>query len=317
MAEEKKYLDYNGLTHYNDKVVNYIDDGDTLNDSITVELGTNGTLGGYKTGDTIDEGTPWKTIVKKLLAKQVPPTYTAPTITLANNSGDAAGAYEYGASVTPKVKATFTKNDAGALSGIIIKQAGTQVASGTSSPLTYTASESIVLTGTVTFTATATYGEGAIKNDNLGDPYSTGHIEGGSKTSSNYSYTVYRPGFYWGILTTSSADEAITSDIIRAGTAKTSGYAAGTIGTEKAPVIKAADVAGRKRIFVACPATNKGVTKVIMPSAMNADCTSDFVKQDTVVNVAGANDTAGINYNVWVYEPAAISDDQTFTVTLG
>ena len=72
-----------------------------------------------------------------------------------------------------------------------------------------------------------------------------------------------------------------------------------------------------KRIFVACPATNTGVTKVIMPSSMNADCTADFKKQASTVTVKGANGSTGIAYNVWVYEPAEISDDQTFTVTLG
>jgi hypothetical protein len=46
-----------------------------------------------------------------------------------------------------------------------------------------------------------------------------------------------------------------------------------------------------------------------MPSAMNADCTADFVKQNETVLVEGANGSSSIAYNVWVYEPAAISDD--------
>lgn len=54
-----------------------------------------------------------------------------------------------------------------------------------------------------------------------------------------------------------------------------------------------------------------------MPSAMNADCTADFIKQADTIMVEGANGFEAIAYNVWVYEPAAISDDQTFTVTLG
>ena len=81
--------------------------------------------------------------------------------------------------------------------------------------------------------------------------------------------------------------------------------------------IAASRVANRKRIFVACPAEKTGVTKVIMPSAMNADCTADFVKQSTTIMVEGAEGYDAAAYNVWVYEPAAISDDQTFTVTLG
>lgn len=86
---------------------------------------------------------------------------------------------------------------------------------------------------------------------------------------------------------------ALTSDIIRSGKKKNSGYSAGSI-----TGIAASSVANRKRIFVACPATNKGVTKVVMPSAMNADCTADFVKQSSTVVVEGANGTTGIAYNV-------------------
>ena len=68
----------------------------------------------------------------------------------------------------------------------------------------------------------------------------------------------------------------LTSDIIRSCTKKNGSYAAGNL-----PLIEAASVSGRKRIFVACPATNTGLTKVIMPSSMNADCTKDFVKKST------------------------------------
>ena len=50
---------------------------------------------------------------------------------------------------------------------------------------------------------------------------------------------------------------------------------------------------------------------------MNADCTSDFVLQQNTIQVEGADGYAPIEYKVWVYEPASISDDQTFTVTLG
>lgn len=308
-----KYLNYEGLSVFKDNIVTVIDKGDSVQQEINVELGEGGQLGGYKTGDTIAVDTPIETVIKKLLAKQIPPVYTQPTVALANNSGDKSGAYEYGSYVTPKVKATFTQNDAGELSSIKIKKGSTEVATGDSSPLTYTADESIQLTGTVTFTAVASYGEGDVKNDNLGDPYSEGHVEEGSVTSSNYSYTVYDQGYFWGILTTSSDEEELTSDIIRSGHMKNGAYAAGNI----KETIAASEVANRKRIFVACPATKKGVTKIVMPSAQGADCTADFEKQSNTITVARANNTTGIAYNVWVYEPALISDDQTFIVTLG
>lgn len=283
----------------------------TVDTAIDVQLGNGGTLGGYKTGDTIAIGTPVQTVIAKLLAKQVPPTYVAPTITVANNGGTASGSYEIGTSITPKIRATFTQKDAGALTNIQFKKGSTNVGTAsTTSPADYT-EDAFTLSAITSFNATATYGEGAIKNDNLGDPYPTGHIAAGSKTSSNYTYTPYLQGYFYGVLSTTSAEQPLTSAIIRSGSKKNGAYAAGNL-----PLISASSVANRKRIFVACPATNTGVTKVVMPSAMNADCTADFVKQ-APITVEGANGYTGVSYNVWVYEPASISDDQTFTVTLG
>lgn len=303
----KIVLDSEGLAHYHDKITDVIIDGDSMSDAVTVELGSGGTLGGYKTGDTINAGTPIETVIKKLLAKQIPPTYTAPTVSIANNGGTASGNYEIGTTVSPKLKATYNKNDGGNLIQLNI----VGIASGATSPLA-TEIEPFVLESTVSYKASAEYEEGPIKNDNLGEPYPTGHISAGTKSSGNYTFTPYRQGYFWGVLATSSAEEPLTSAIIRAGTKKNSAYSSSSI-----TGIQASKVANRKRIFVACPATNKGVTKVIMPSAMNADCTADFVKQSEPVMVEGANGYTPIAYNVWVYEPAAISDDQTFTVTLG
>lgn len=278
----------------------------TIDNEIAVELGAGGALGGYKTGDKIAVGTSIQTVIAKLLAKQVPPTYNQPSVTIANNGGTAAGSYEIGTSVTPKLKATFNKADAGNLISIAIGDFSSE-----QSPMLYD-SPAFTLTTSTAYNATATYAEGAIKNDNLGEPYPTGHIAAGSKTSSNYVFTPYRQGYFYGVLATSSADQPLTSTIIRGGSKKNGAYTSGNL-----PLISASSVANRKRIFIACPATNVGVKKVIMPSAMNADCTSDFVKQSTTVTVEGANGYEGISYNVWIYEPASISDDQTFTVTLG
>lgn len=284
-------------------------------EKIEVQLGDKGTLGGYTTGDEIAAGTSIEQVIKKLLAKQVPPTYTKPTVTIANNGGTASGNIEIGTQVTPKVRATFNQNDAGALTNIQFKKAGANAGEAqTESPADYT-EEAFQLTAATTFTATATYGEGAVKKDNLGDDYPTGHIEAGSVTSGDYTFTPYRQGYFWGVLDSDSST-ALTSAIIRSGTAKNGAYAAGNIGTQDVPVIKASLVESPKRIFVACPATNKGVTKVTMPSAMNADATSDF-KKGEAVTVEGAAGYEGISYNVWVYEPAEISSDQTFVVTLG
>lgn len=306
-----KYVDSDNLTYYNNKIKKVIKDGDSINESITVELGQNGSLGGYKTGDTIAKDTTLQTVIKKLLAKQIPPTYSTPTVTLQNNNGSAFGNYEIGSIITPKVKATYNQNDGGSLESIAFLKNNVEQSSQSVSPATYE-EDAQTLSSTISFKAKVSYNEGDIKNDNLGEPYPIGRIPAGTNTSTTYSFIPYRQGYFWGILNTSSSEAPLTSEIIRAGTKKNGAYAAGSI-----TGVAASSVSNRKRIFIACPADKKGVTKVIMPSAMNADCTADFIKQSETILVKGANGYDAIAYNVWVYEPALISDDQTFTITLG
>lgn len=305
------YITAENLAYYNTKINQVIKKGDSIVEPVTVELGENGTLGGYKTGDIIDSATPIATVIKKLLAKQIPPIYTAPTISLSNNGGTTPGNYEIGSIITPKVKAIYTQNDGGAITQIDILKNNTSMITKDVSPVNY---EEIpqTLSAIVSFKAKVSYEEGGVKNDNLGEPYPQGKILAGLKESNTLSFNPYRQGYFWGVLNTSSVEAPLNSQIIRSGNAKNGAYGVGTI-----TGITAAAVANRKRIFIACPADKKGVVKVIMPSAMNADCTTDFVKQSNTVLVEGANGYEGILYNVWVYEPAMISDDQTFTITLG
>lgn len=279
-------------------------------EGLTVQLGDGGSIGGYKTGDVITTGTSIKTILNKLLQKPVPATYTGPSVSLVS-LGSAAGNYEYGTDITTQLKSEYTKNDAGGCSKLQLLLNDEVSFTLTNAGSFTTASTVSQLTAQQVYTAKAYYDEGAIKNNNLGDPSPEGHITAGSVTSSAVKFTPYRSGYFYGVLATDKT-VPLTSAIIRSGTRKSGAYAAGNM-----PLISASDVDNRKRIFVACPATNKGITKVVMPSAMGADATADFVKQSSTVTVEGANGTTGIAYNVWVYEPASISDDQTFTVTLG
>lgn len=275
-------------------------------EEFTVELGAGATLGGFKTGDKIAKDTSLETIVKKMLMKQVAPTYSQPSVSIANNGGTSAGNYEIGTSVTPKLTSTFTKNDAGALASIQFKKGGTNVGTaGTTSPATYT-EDAFVLSTAVTYTATATYAEGAIKNDNLGEPYPTGHIAAGSKNSGNYTFTPYRQGHFMGSVVST---ETPTSATIRGlGTKKNGSYSAGTV---RFTVAK-----GATQVIIACPATSRGMTKVINESALNADVTSTFTK--TTVAVEGANGYEAVNYNVWTFvPPEAYGQAANLAVTLG
>lgn len=276
------------------------------NEAFTVELGTGGTLGGFKTGDKVAKDMTVENIVKKLLMKQVPPTYTQPSVAIANNGGSAAGAYEIGSTVTPKLRATFTKNDAGSLTSIQFKKAGADVGdAATSSPADYTEA-AFNLSAAISYSATASYAEGAVKKDNLGEDYPTGHIAAGSKNTINYTFTPYRQGYFCGYTVDTAT---LTSDGIRNMQQKKGGaYAAGTV--------KVTVKAGAKRVVIATPLANKGMTKVLNESALNADVTSTFVK--STVDVEGANSYEAATYNVWTFVPdVAYGQDAILAVTFG
>ena len=173
----------------------------------------NGTsLGSLASGQTIPEGIDMDGLLNLITQKEIKATYTKPSVSIANNGGQASGAVEAGTSITPKLRATFNKNDAGNLTQLEVLKAGQSLGSNVSSPYDYTGEAIVVGDETITFTAKATYEEGAIKNNNLGKPSPDGHITAGSVTSGNYSITGQRNMFYGtGV---GNAPE-ITSDFIR------------------------------------------------------------------------------------------------------
>ena len=141
-----------------------------LSTSRTQEAVTvNGVTGlGIADGATIPAGISFDEFVKMVVQKPIPATYDKPTVSLANNGGQASGNVEAGTSVTPKLKATFTKNDAGSLTSIVIKKGTAEVATGTESPLTYNGEAIVIGDETVSFTATAEYEAAPVKQNNLG-----------------------------------------------------------------------------------------------------------------------------------------------------
>ena len=153
-------------------------------------------------------------------------------------------------------------------------------------------------------TAKATYNEGAIPVTNLGDPYPAGRIVAGSASKDSNVLQGVRYMF-WGPMT---EDTVLNSASIRALSHKEAA-AKKTLTTFGAG-------AGAKKIVVACPA-GYNVTKVLMPSAMNADATANFIKQAGTVMVEGAEGYTAVAYNVWVYQPAAIDSSETYAVTIG
>lgn len=263
-------------------------------------------IGNWADGQTVPEGLTFTEWLKKAAQKSIPATYQKPTISLVNNAGQAAGAVEAGTSVTPKLRATFTQNDAGALTKLDIKKGGAVVGTKTTSPLDYAGEAIVVGDETVTFTAEATYTEGEVKNDNLGQPSPNGHIQAGTITSSGYSITGQRNSF-WG--SGVGKIETPTSDSIRKLVNKRLNLTAGTRISLKVET-------GQQNIMFALPEP-RTLTQVIYDDLGDKGMLSSFVKSTVQVADARGAQNGLKNYNCYVYNlavPCAAPMNFTFVI---
>lgn len=165
--------------------------------------------------------------------------------------------------------------------------------------------ENIVADGIKKISVSITHSAGNIPKTNKGKEYAAAQIKAGTKTATSSQSLVGVRYMFWGPMTT---DAAIDSAAVRA-LAHNKATGTGALTTFGAG-------AGAKKVVVAIPSDRK-ITKVLMPSALNADVTALFVKQSTTVPVNGANDYAAAAYNIYVYQPASIDAGETYAVTIG
>ena len=285
-------------------------DGSTvMSTSRTQEAITvNGVTGlGIANGATIPAGLSFDEFVKMVVQKAIPASYTKPTMALANNGGQASGNVEAGSTITPKLKATFTKNDAGALTNIVIKKGSTEVATGTESPLTYAGDDIVIGDETITFTATGTYGDAPVKQNNLGQDSTENWFAGSTVSSSNYSITGKRNMFYG---TGVGAVPTVNSDFVRGLVNKKLAPAQGTAVTINVAV-------GQQYIAFAYPATLRDVNNVTYVEANDSGMASSFTKTTIDVADARGGENGLMSYKVYTYAmavPAAAA--MTFKVTI-
>lgn len=247
-----------------------------------------------------------KEVLASILAKEAYPNATNPTVSISGESG--YGTFEVG---TLKNLAYTGNLSAGSYTygpatGIAATSWSASCTGVTETKTTKSGTfENVMADTTVkTVTVTAHYGDGAIPVTNLGNPYPSKQIKAGSASKSSSQLRGVRYMF-WGPMTT---DAELNSTNIRALAHKEEAKAKGlsTFGAG----------AGAKKVVVAVPAGRK-ITKVLMPSALNADVTALFVKQGTQSQVEGANAYAAAAYDVYVYQPASIDAGETYSVTIG
>lgn len=171
-----------GLYYYNasnSKWVNVLGNSSgcsaELEDDVTA-IGVS--IGSVNDGDTLLKGLSFTDFAKKILQKRIAPKYINPSVSL---STDAKSVLERDSSATIIITPSFTQNDAGVVTGYELFRNGVSIYTDTTVSV-YT--DSITnLSGTyIQYTCKVTYADGEIKNDNMGDPDTTGQILAGSIT---------------------------------------------------------------------------------------------------------------------------------------
>lgn len=275
----------------------------------TKDYTLNGTdLGALQNGATIPQGSSIDDLLNLITQKAIAPTYTQPTVSIAKSgNGTAAGSYEAGTSITPILTATFNKNDAGDLTKLAILKGGSEVGSDTTSPYTYTGEATVLGDETITYTAQATYSDGPVKNNNLGNPDATGQIKAGTKTSSALSYVGQRQ-LFWG--TGVGELPTLNSDTIRGLANKrlnpTQGY------SWNIPI-----AIGQQYVIFAYRSNLRDVNEVMYVETNDTGMAASFTK--TLVNVADARggENGQVEYKVYSYRMAApAAAAMTFKVTI-
>lgn len=244
-------------------------------------------------------------VLSSLMAKEAYPDKTNPAVSFSTQGN--FGTFEIGTkkNLTYTAALSAGKYTYGPATGITAESWNVRCTGVDDALATATGSfEDVVAEATPKkITATATYGDGSIPVTNLGNPYPAKKITAGSASADTETLVGVRHMFY-GPLT---SDGALTSDIIR-------GLSHEAAAKETITTFGAGS--GAKKVVIACPA-GYNVTKVLMPSAMNADATASFVKQVGTVNVEGAEGYTAVPYTIWVYQPASIDSTETYAVTIG
>lgn len=273
----------------------------------------NGTsLGSLANGDTIPANIDMDDLLNMITQKAIAPTYKAPTVSIANDSGTASGSYEAGTTINPKVKATFTKNNAGDLTKIAILKGSTEVGSDEVSPYSYTGESFVLGDETITFKANASYNDGPVLTNNLGKEDATGQIKAGTVSSASYSYTGQRNLFYG---TGVGSTPELTSELVR-------GLANTKLNPSQGYSFNINIAIGQQYIVFAYPSSLRDVNQVMYVETNDTGMAESFTKKLVeIADARGTNEDGTLNggkeYKVYSYAMAApAAAAMTFKVTI-
>ena len=262
-----------------------------LTEDLTV---TGVSVGNLTQGKVLPSGSTALDILKEMLIKIIPPTYTSPSVKITSNITST----EIGKYISPTITVTFNKNDGGNATSCIIKDGGTVISENYTITL-----PAFYISGDKTYSATVSYGDRPIKNNNIGKPDHTGQILSGS-VSSSATIKAYRP--YFGFASTDHSSP--TAEYIRS--KSIAGLNLSTNGT-----IKVVTQPNSRMVCFAYPATLRDCSKIRYENLNDDNNKSAFTS--TILSIPDANGQSPIDYRVYYYiSPVEFGLNATFTLTV-
>jgi hypothetical protein len=259
----------------------------TLNSPIEIELGPDGYVGDWDTGESIPEGMTLQAIIEKIVRRKIEPTYEAPEVIV---TFDMPELVEIGETITATINSLYEINDGGSLDTYKV-----ELSSGLESNVLLSSNQIEEYTGNITFTdeeATisvyATYNGGPTKYDNLGNAYPDERILAGTTEIIEKVYTPVR-GIFYGSLSTV---ETINSTTVRSVSRYLNDDYTNFEIDYTIPV-------GSRMIIFALPTNEGTLDEIQYREQFYADILPNFTVQQ--ITVEGANGATGIIYNVYSY----------------
>ena len=266
---------------------------------ITSPITVSNEIGGWKNNDIIPAGTALEAILKKMLNPVIPPTYLAPTLTLA---GTTPLAREIGENINITLTPAFTQRDGGAITQYRLSKNGSNLFTGATA---IPQNDSLQLTANTTYQASADYSQGPIKNDSANNPDPNGRIPAGTVTSGNVIYLPQRRSFFGRLISDTVPN---TNALVRALTQN-------ALNSQNNSVMVASVQAGDRGVCFAYPATLRAPTSITQAGFMNMDVKDAFT--EITVTVEGANGYSPIAYRVlYNINDLPFSANDTFTLTV-
>lgn len=247
-------------------------------------------------------------LLASILAEEKNPTITQPSASITMSTGN--GTVEIGTKVDVTYSASLNggKYQYGPATGVSAKSYSVSFDGKTATTATGSFANTIAEAAAKKLSVTIAYDASTVNpKTNIGNDYPDGKIAAGSKTATSSGQVLGVRHMFWGAMNDGAAE--LNSANIRA----LSNHKATASGQLASSFIAGA---GAKKIVVAMP-SDKTIQKVLLASSMNADITSQFVKQSGTVAVEGANAYAAANYNVYVYQPASIDAAENYNITIG